>query len=144
MAEKKRKRVTCPRCGVKYRASHLRCPACEEPNPKAAPRGVSAADRLTGLVLLVVGVLIAVLVLFLLLLAPGVGGRGGMALGTLAFIALGAIFHGVLFLVGIHPRDFYRSWYKLSDLTRFLIIGGLVVLGIGLVVFWFFSGKGEE
>jgi hypothetical protein len=123
--------------------SHLRCPACEAPNPKAAPRGVSAGERLVGVILLVVGIALAIPIFFLLLFVPTWGGaRGRAGLAALAIIPVGSIFHGVLFVSGIHPREFYAWWNSLAPVSRFLIIGALVLLAVGLVLVVWLSSAG--
>jgi hypothetical protein len=101
---------------------------------------MSASDRLIGLVLIVVGVLIAIPVFWVLLWVPNLGGsRGRFGVGLLALIPVATVFHGVLLVCGVHPRDFYAWWDNLSDLARALLLGLLALVGVGLVIFFFFT-----
>jgi hypothetical protein len=138
---KKRKRLKCPHCGERYGPQTVRCPGCHEPNPFATKPPLKATDRLFGILLLGVGLLIGIPVFYILLWAPHLtllGGRRGW--GLLALVPLGLIFHGGLFLGGVHPKDFYGWWHNRSDLSRALLIGFLVLLGVGVFIFLTFSG----
>jgi hypothetical protein len=101
---------------------------------------VKASDRLFGLILIALGLIIAVPVLWFLLAASWVGltGRRGWTLLTL--IPLGLIFHGALFLVGVHPKSFYAWWENLSDLNRAILVGFLVIVGVGVFLVLFVFG----
>jgi hypothetical protein len=147
-ARKKPKRRKCEGCGEKYPALSLRCPRCFTPNPRVEKPPLEASERLFGIILVVVGVLIAIPVVILVRFTGRwfVGIRGYAALGTVAFIAVGTIFNGVLFLCGVHPKDFYSWWNNQSPLMRMLIIGGLVLAGVVLLMIFMLaagSGGGE-
>jgi hypothetical protein len=119
----------------------MRCPSCHEPNPWAKKPPLTASDRYFGLLLVGVGLLIGIPVFYVLFWAPKFifFGRRGWVL--LAVIPLGLIFHGILFLYGIHPKDFYGWWENLSDLSRGLIIGFLVLVGLVVFILLFFGGN---
>jgi hypothetical protein len=106
------------------------------------PPPLSSGERLFGLILVGVGLLLGI-PLLLLPFVPTVwlGPRleVGQGLVLLALIPIGLIFHGVLFLCGIHPKDFYSWWNHLSDLTQNIVIGLGILLGIGLLVCFTFG-----
>jgi hypothetical protein len=94
---------------------------------------------LIGVVLIVVGVLISIPFFWYVIAACAFGGpRVRLALGTLGIIPVGTVFHGVLLLWGIHPRDFYGWWDSLSNVGQSLLLGLLILLALGLVILFFF------
>jgi hypothetical protein len=102
---------------------------------------MSATDRWIGLILIVAGVVLAVPAFWVLLWVPNLGGsRGRLGVGVLALIPLAMVFHGVLLVCGVHPREFYAWWDNLSDLAQSLLLGLLALVVVGLVIFFFFTG----
>jgi hypothetical protein len=134
----KPKRIKCPNCGERYGRGVRRCPACLEPNPKAVPPGVSFADRLFGILLIALGLAIGIPILWIFFWSPHflIGGRRGW--GLLLLIPVGLVFQGLLFLIGVHPRDFFAWWENRSDLSQFLVIGFLCLVGVGALILLFF------
>jgi hypothetical protein len=77
-------------------------------------------------------------VFWLLSLALGFGAvRVSVGWGLLALIPLGTVFHGILLLFGIHPKDFYAWWGNLSDLTKSILGALLAILVVGVLIFMF-------
>jgi hypothetical protein len=137
----KRKRVKCPRCGLKYGARLLRCPDCSAPRPVALGAGLSGADRIVGVVLIVVGAVLVIPAFWFLYWALRFGGmRAKTASFMIGVIPIGAIFNGILLVNGVHPRAFYSWWENLPDLTRYLIWGTLAVLAAVIVIAFMFGG----
>ncbi len=137
----KRKKVKCRLCGERYAARTLRCPACEAPNPHAAGSGVSATDRWVGVILIILGVLIAFPSFWFLYWALRFGGiRVKAVTCMLAIIPVGTVFNGILLVNGVHPKDFYSWWENLSDLTRGLIWAALAIVAACVLLFFMFGG----
>ena len=143
MNSKKQKRVKCRHCGVKFKAREVRCPVCEYPNPVRVGTGVSGSDRVVGLLLIGVGVLLGIPAFWLLVWTLLYGGiRGRAACAILVIVPVGSVFHGILLVNGIHPRDFYSWWNNRSEVQRALLWGALGIVVLGLVFLVFFSGGG--
>ncbi|MBI3411061.1 MAG: hypothetical protein HY040_22230 [Planctomycetes bacterium] len=138
----KPKRVQCDRCGTKYRLRTLRCPGCDALNPHAAGKGLTKSDRVVGVILLVFGILSGIVLTVLLIASVWIGAmrgiRGAAACIILMVLPVGLIFHGILLLIGIHPRDFYSWWDHLPSVARRLAWGLLaLVIVIFFIVFFF-------
>jgi hypothetical protein len=136
----KLKQRRCESCGNKYRAGALSCPHCYEPNPDIKDLPLTGGERLFGLILVGVGLVLGLPLLFFLIFMPAAV-LGRMTLAVLGLIPVGTFFHGVLFLCGIHPRDFYARWNNLSDLGQKIVIGLGVLLVVALLVSFTFLGK---
>jgi hypothetical protein len=140
-----RKRVKCPRCGLKYRARLLRCPDCDAPRPHALGAGLTSADRVVGVVLIVIGAILVVPAFWLLYWALRFGGvRIKVASFMIVVIPIGAIFNGLLLVNGVHPRAFYTWWENLSDLKRYSIYLLLAIIGAVVVIAFLFGGRTPE
>jgi hypothetical protein len=138
----KKKKVKCRHCGVRFRAREVRCPACQYPNPVRVDSGVSSTDRVVGAILVGIGVLIGIPALWLLIWTLLYGGvRGKAACAILVIVPVGSVFHGVLLLCGIHPRDFYAWFNSLSPINRALLCGVLGIAVVGLLFLVFFSNS---
>lgn len=142
----KRKRVKCDECGTRYRAKALRCPICESPNPAAAG-GPGEYDRTVGILLILIGIGTAIPVGALLIGSVWMGGSRGIrsaAAGLLlSVIPIGCMFHGMLFLCGIHPREFYAWWDNLPPQVRGLAWFMLAILVVTFVIVFFLSEPGQ-
>jgi hypothetical protein len=140
----KRKRVRCPRCGLKYEARALRCPDCSAPRPVALGAGLSRGDRIVGVVLIVIGAVLVIPAFWLMYWALRFGGlRLKMGSFMIVVIPIGAIFNGLLLVNGVHPRAFYSWWENLSDLTQYLIWAALAVIVAVVVIAFMFGGVGQ-
>jgi hypothetical protein len=142
----KRKRVTCAECETKYRARARRCPSCDEPNPLATGAWTKY-DGIVGISLIVVGVAIGIPVALLLIGSVWMGGPRGIRAAAagilLSVIPIGSVFHGVLLLCGIHPRDFYSWWDHLPSPVRGVAWSLLALLILTFVIVCFFSNQDE-
>jgi hypothetical protein len=106
--------------------------------------GLSRADRVVGLALIVIGAILIVPAFWLLywaLRTPGI--RMKLASFMIVVIPIGALFNGILLINGIHPRAFYSWWRNLPDLTHFLIWGVLAVIVAVLVLVFVFGVGGQ-
>jgi hypothetical protein len=120
----------------------MRCPGCHLPNPTATRSALTGKDRLFGMLLFGGGLLIGVPMFYVFIWAPRymvLGGARGW--GLLSLIPTGMVFHGALFLCGVHPKDFYGWWNTFSDLARVLLIGLLLVLVLAVILLLSASGK---
>ncbi len=91
-------------------------------------------DRLLGLILLGIGVLIAV-ALGYFIYRTGLGRHG-----ILLFVPLWLMLHGTLLLLGIHFRDFWAWWNQLKPPAR-IALQALGILALGLVVWFLLSTR---
>src|SRR5262249_40939032 len=117
----KRKEVKCPRCDAWYRARLMRCPACYAANPRAAGKGNKKFDHLVGIVLVVFGAItgIAFTVLLIASMSMGPDGfRGAAAALVLMVLPIALLLHGIVILMGYHPRDFYWWWENVPGPIR--------------------------
>ncbi|MCI0685311.1 MAG: hypothetical protein L0Y71_24700 [Gemmataceae bacterium] len=113
------KEAPCTYCGTVYSLRRLRCPKCHL-DREDRPAPVSAKDRLAGLVMIGLAVVMSF-------------GIGLFVFRTLfirhaVFLLLPAwlLLHGSLLLMGVHFRDFRSWWYGLAQPARL----GLQLLGI--------------
>lgn len=138
----KRKDVKCARCGTRYRPRTLRCPGCHAVNPFAAGKGNKKFDRVVGIILIVFGIVTGIAFTVLLIGSVWMGGprgiRGAAAALILMVLPIGLLLHGILVLMGIHPREFYSWWEHLPGPFRKTAWGLLaVVIVIFFIVFFF-------
>jgi hypothetical protein len=120
------KEAHCSHCGAVYSLRRLRCPECHlEREDRSTP--ATLLDRAAGLVLLSLGGLIAL----------GMGWfiyRSRFARHAIfLLLPFWLMLHGGLLLAGIHLRDFYAWWNRLSQPAHIAIqVLGLAAL-VGLV-----------
>jgi len=128
------KDAPCSFCGTVYSLRRLRCPKCYlEREDRWAP--VSRLDRATGLVLLGIGGLMAFG--FCWFIYKTRFGRHAIVLA----LPLWLMFQGGLLLAGIHLRDFYTWWNRLSQPAHIAIhLFGLIAL-VALVVLLVTAGR---
>jgi hypothetical protein len=104
--------------------------------------GLTGADRIVGVSLIVIGAALAVPAFWFVYLMLRYGSLRGKAVSfTLAIVPVGAIFNGILLVNGVHPRDFYSWWDRRTELQRLLIWGTLAVAGLGIVLLFMFGGS---
>lgn len=134
-SEKERKPVKCSDCGLQYGARALHCPQCQAPNPTPAGSGLSALDRMIGVIILGIAVLLAIPTFFFVYWNLEVR-RLSVYVILLAAVPIATAFVGILVIIGINPRDFYSWWGSLSRSSQWLL---WVLLGLVAVagVFWF-------
>ena len=139
----KPKRVKCHQCGTKYRPQTLSCPTCEAPNPLADDRDLTKHDRLIAVSLIAFGIVIGIPVAVLLIGSVWMGGLRGIraaAAGILLMvIPVGAVFHGILLLSGVRPKEFYSWWQNRGSLERRLAWCLLALLILIFVIVGFFG-----
>jgi hypothetical protein len=115
----KLRRVKCNRCGTNYRARTLRCPTCDALTPLDEAGGLKASDWLVGVLFLVLGLVFGIgLAIWFINSGPMRGIHGPLASIPLVIVPVGLVFHGILLLMGIHPRDFYEWWDRLPGSVR--------------------------
>jgi hypothetical protein len=139
---KTKKNVRCDSCGMKYDRRRLRCPHCDAENPHASP-SISARDQLFGFVLLGLGVVSLVGVVYIMFFLGGAS-RVLLLRSILFVIPVGLIFQGVLFLMGMHPRDFFEWWNNRSPTTHYLVFGGLAALITLAIILYFVMDRDDE
>jgi hypothetical protein len=140
----KRKRVKCPRCGMKYGSRLLRCPDCAAPSPMALGAGLSGSDRIVGVALIVVGAVLVIPSFWLLYWALRFGGlRLKFFSFMIVVIPIGCVFNGILLVNGVHPRAFYTWWENRSELTRAAVWVALGLVVVGAILLFMFGGGGS-
>jgi hypothetical protein len=96
-----------------------------------------------GVLLIVLGIAIFIPVAILFIGSVWMGGPRGIraaAAGILLLvIPVGMVFHGILVLCGIHPRDFYSWWDNLGGPVRGLAWCLLALLILIFVIVGFFG-----
>jgi hypothetical protein len=144
----KKKKVACAKCGLRYSRGQMRCPSCGEKNEHIEERylsplsGMSAQDRLFGFVLLGAAALIGLPLLGALFLLGPIGGLRLLLLMA-CVIPIGLLANGLLFLMGIHPRDFRSRMSEMSPvhLVLFICLVALPVLGLVVAILFGLIGS---
>ncbi|MCI0637530.1 MAG: hypothetical protein L0Y72_31445 [Gemmataceae bacterium] len=120
--------LPCSHCGTFYSRRRLHCPKCHLPREDTGG-SLPFKDRVLGLILLGVGIVIAVALCYFIYRTRF--GRHAILL----FAPLWLMLHGTLLLLGIHFRDFRAWWNQLRPLPR-IALQALGILALALVV-WF-------
>jgi hypothetical protein len=131
------KEIKCPFCGFWYGRRRLRCPHCKEQNTTLETEwlsplsGMPIRDRLFGLILVGLGILAGGLLCWIILVTSILGGG---RLAVLVVVPVGFILTGVLFLLGIHPKDLQNRLAEMSPLGQSLVKALGFAAGLGVVV----------